>query len=155
MADLLIRPARLEDAAQLANTLRQADRDEVIATVGNDDIEAALRISIAASFVAYAAERTDNGTLIAVGGSTPLSLLGGMACPWLLGTDEVYRRPGSLTRYTLAHIADVRRDYPVLINYVDARNTKSICWLKRIGFTIYPAAPHGAAGLPFHRFEMR
>jgi hypothetical protein len=45
--------------------------------------------------------------------------------------------------------------FPVLENMVDARNTKSIKWLKRLGFTFGPPLPHPHSGLPFYPFEMR
>jgi hypothetical protein len=41
-----------------------------------------------------------------------------------------------------------------LENVVDARNTKSIRWLRRMGFEVLPAAPLGVEGRPFHLFVM-
>jgi len=45
--------------------------------------------------------------------------------------------------------------YSHLENWVDARNTKAINWLRWLGFTVHDPVPFGVAGLPFHRFDMR
>lgn len=39
-----------------------------------------------------------------------------------------------------------------LENCVDARNTKTVEWLRWLGFTIEPPVPLGINGEPFHRF---
>ena len=154
MADIHLRSASVEDAALLARTLRPADRDEVIATVGPDGIERAIVRSILLSTDAKAAEA--DGELVALLGVAPISLLGGIGAPWFLGTPRVDRLPGALTRGARRYLAEIMAaDYPVLRNHVDARNVRSVRWLQRLGFTIHPAEPFGVAGLPFHLFEMR
>jgi len=45
--------------------------------------------------------------------------------------------------------------FSLLYNYVDARNVKSIKWLRWLGFQLDEPAPYGVRGLPFHRFELR
>ena len=41
-----------------------------------------------------------------------------------------------------------------MFNYVDARHTDAIRWLKWLGFTLHPATPYGPFDLPFHKFTM-
>lgn len=151
-ADLTFRPAVAGDAARLAPVLRQADRDEIVASSG-PEIQRAIEISIARSLDCWTVEQ--RGELVAVLGLAPISMLGGIASPWLLGTPLLDRLPGALTRAARGYLAQMLETYPHLVNYVDARNTRSVRWLRRVGFTIHPAAPHGVAGLPFHRFELK
>ena len=152
MADIHIRLARSEDATRLAAEMRPADRAEVIAASG-PDVQHTLERSIQMSTHCWAAERGDE--LLALFGFAPVSLIGGIGSPWLLGTPAVDRLPGALTRLARSYVQSIRETtYPVLMNYVDARNTQSIRWLKRMGFTLHAAEPHGVADLPFHRFTM-
>jgi hypothetical protein len=45
--------------------------------------------------------------------------------------------------------------FPHLVNFVHAKNTTSVRWLRRLGFTLHEAVPYGALGEPFHPFELR
>lgn len=74
----------------------------------------------------------------------------GLGFPWLLSCDAANRYPMSFWRTSKAILAELRKLYPALLQYVDARYTQSISWAKRLGFHVGPAKPHGAAGLPFH-----
>jgi hypothetical protein len=146
------RLATLADAAVLERTLRPTDRAEVIAASGPDVLRT-LEQSIRLSTDCWAAEI--DGELIALLGVAPVSLLSGIGSIWLLGTPRM-TRVRSLTRFARDYLRLIlTTEYPVLMNYVDARNTRSIRWLKRLGFTVHAAEPYGAAGLPFHKFEMR
>ncbi len=146
------RAVRAGDAQALEANLRPLDRDEVLAASGGEvltQIERAIDVS-AQCWTAEAPEG-----LLAIFGFAPLSLLSGEAAPWLLGTPLLSRHARLLTRTARAYCREALRQYPLLVNYVDARNTPSIRWLKRVGFEIHEAEPFGVAGLPFHRFEMK
>lgn len=45
------------------------------------------------------------------------------------------------------------KQYDQLFNFVDARNLRSIAWLKNSGYNVFPSLPHGLNGERFHRFE--
>ena len=75
--------------------------------------------------------------------------------PWMLASDDIKEVRGELMRQTRDYIKAMLNDYPFLLNMIDARQTKSIRWLKWCGFVIEPAEPWGVKGLPFHRFYMR
>jgi RimJ/RimL family protein N-acetyltransferase len=153
VADIHIRLPNSEDAARLAAEMRPADRAEVEAASG-PDVERALDQAIRLSTHCWAAER--DGELLALFGFAPVSLIGGIGSPWFLGTPAVDPLPGALTRMARRYVQSIRETaYPVLVNYVDARNRRSVRWLKRLGFTVFAPEPYGVAGLPFHRFEMR
>jgi hypothetical protein len=140
------------DMEVLLANLRQADYDEVLASAGN--VERTVLESPGHSVWSLAF--LVNGELACVIGLAPLDgLLGRRAAPWMMGTDVLDRHPGALMKVCPRYIAGMLSTYPHLLNFVDARNTRSVRWLKRLGFTLFPAVPYGAAQLPFHLFEMK
>lgn len=133
--------------------MREADIDEVTAATGGRDLGSIVRASVAASVGPRTA--LIDGEVACIFGVAPLGgMLGRTGAPWMLGTHLLDRHPGALMRHCRRYVADMLALYPRLVNFVDARNVRSIRWLKRLGFTFHPAAPYGEAGLPFHRFEM-
>lgn len=153
MSNYRIRHAHFRDATQLAPVLRAADRAEIYATSGREPVEA-LKQSIYASQIAYAAEDQD-GCFALFGCSSP-SAVATVGHPWLLGADRLtttHRR--MFVAETKRFLAAIRTRFDFLVNYVDARNTTSIHWLQRNGFTIFEPEPWGVLGAPFHRFEWR
>lgn len=150
MVKVLIRELQLGDTEALLADLRQADRAELEALVGPGQEAKMLDRSIDASLSCWA--YTVNGELAAIFGVAPVSVLEGQGLPWMLGTSLIERFPGAFIRQCRPYIARMLAVCPSLVNVVDARNVRSIAWLKRMGFTVLPAEPMGAAGLPFHPF---
>ena len=152
-----VRFAAKEDADAIEPHLRVSDRDELIAASG-PDVLGQLREAVEQSRgrlgrMAFVAEHEGEG--IALFGFVPTSALSSAAHPWLVGTPGLSKVPGMLNRLSRSYCSAVLGEYPLLSNYVDARNTASIAWLKRLGFTLDDPQPFGVEGLPFHRFEMR
>ena len=152
-----VRLAQTEDADAITPRLRPADHDELVAASG-PDVLGQLREAVELSRgrlgqMAFVAEH--EGETIALFGFVPLSALSSTAHPWLVGTPGLARVPGMLNRLSRAYCSAVLGEYPLLFNYVDARNRTSIAWLKRLGFAVSAPEPFGVEGLPFHRFEMR
>jgi hypothetical protein len=140
------------DLAHIAANLRISDADELLAVHGPRlDIERCLNHAFDVSDEAHVA-LTGYGEPMAVFGVAPVSLLGGQGCPWMLGTDTLDLYGRAIVTLSRQHVARWSLRYSELFNYVDARNLRSIAWLRRTGFTIGPAAPWGVQGLPFHRF---
>lgn len=152
MAKVLVRSVQPGDAEELAPRLRQADLDEIAAVSGRPP-QQALEASVAMSTSSWAVEIDDE--LACLMGVTPVSILGGIGCPWLLGSDAVARHAGAFIKQTLIYIPLMLEAYPHLFNFVDARNTKAIRWLKRAGFNVMSPMPYGRANMPFHPFEMK
>lgn len=152
-ASATFRPIKVGDVSHVAARLRVADQDELRAALGTDDFERVIAFSVGTSLQGQTMQAPD-GEPIAVMGLTPISLLSGVGSPWMLGTERTYSFPGALVREGRRYIQDMRRLCPYLVNYVDARNVLSIRYLSRLGFAIRDAQPFGAAGLPFHRFEL-
>ncbi len=147
----LVRPGA-RDLCLIAQHLRQADRQELAAVHGWDiDLLGCLQTAVSASEESFVALAGDEP--IAVFGVAPVSLLGGLGCPWMLGTDTLDRHGRAIVTLSREHVARWGDRYACLFNYVDARNLRSIAWLRHTGFVVWPAAPHGLHGEPFHRFE--
>ena len=79
--------------------------------------------------------------------------------PWMLAGQCLDRN--RLTRLEVARLCrGIIEDmllarFDSLANVVDARQVRSIRWLKWCGFTVEAARPLGPHGLPFHLFWMR
>lgn len=69
--------------------------------------------------------------------------------PWAVFTTAIDEHPMPFLRASQRYV-DSLPGY--LENYVDARNTLTIKWLKWLGFNIDPPRPLGIRGELFHRF---
>ncbi len=152
MAKAEIVVATAEHVAELAETMRQADRDEIRAASMQEPL-AALTNGLRASTHAWAGLL--DGEVACIFGVAPISLMGGNGSVWLLGSDLIDQHPKHFLRRCRRQLAVMARGYSLLQNYVDDRNKKSIAWLEWLGFTIEEPVPHGIAGLPFRHFYLR
>jgi hypothetical protein len=154
VAEVTIEPVQPGDAEELIRLLRDADRQEVEASAGIGNVEAAIHHSIASSWRCWSG-RAD-GELGCVFGVAPLSALSGIGAPWLLGTTVMDANPRAVIRRSPRYIRPMLELFPHLMNMVDVRNTRSIQWLRWLGFRIHEQPqPFGPYGMPFLRFEMR
>lgn len=96
-----------------------------------------------------------DGVPIAISGVGLPDLLSSFVCPWMLGTTDLIKHPRFVLTSSRQWTAETLAKYGWLRNCVDARHTRSIRWLKHLGFTIYPAAPLGVEQLPFHMNELK
>lgn len=149
--EVTFRPPRIEDAYELEAGLRAADRAELEATSARP-IREQIEQGIALSWCPGVALGRD-GELLCIFGAVPLDLMGDAAAPWCLGTDDLIRYPQALTKSGERYFTQVQQLYPQLVNYVDARNTFAIRWLRRMGFSLDAPAAFGHKGYPFHRFH--
>jgi len=152
MAKLIVRPVREGDIETIAAGMRAADRDEIHATLGDIDVLAVLRQGAETSALIWTIE---------VGGE-PAGVFGvtqgteQIGVPWMLGTYALERAPKQLTKLGRAYVHLMLQKYETLLNYVDARNLKSVYWLARLGFHVCTETESfGVFGLPFHRFGMK
>jgi hypothetical protein len=152
VAEIVIRLTRPGDAELLAANMRESDAAELRA-VGHEDLLHVVRSSVARSLLCWSAFADDE--LCCVIGASPLNMLTGLGSPWMLGTPELDRHSRVLVRRTPEYIGRMLNAFPHLVNFVHAKNTTSVRWLRRLGFTLHDARPYGALGEPFHFFEMR
>lgn len=151
MVEVVVRPVQPGDIETLVERMRQADVDEVNAC-GYAPLEA-LHQSVNRSTQCWTA--TADGEMACMFGVTPISMICGIGCPWMLGTDLITKNAGAFIRHSRSYIVDMLQAYPHLFNFVDTRNVKAIRWLKRAGFTLHDPVPHGPYGMLFHPFEMK
>jgi len=146
-----LREPTAEDVDYLIANMRQPDIDELLAMTG--DVDKTVRHSVKRSnhkWSVYA-----NGQFVCIFGVGSPSLLSDTGVVWMLGTDLIERYKGAFIKYSRDYITAMLSVYPYLTNFVDARNTRTIRWLKFMGFTFLPAKPIGLKGLPFYQFELR
>lgn len=96
-----------------------------------------------------------DGRCVVLFGVGRWSVLGLRGIPWLLTTEEAPKHAIRLIPLSREFIEDAKKHYTFLENYVDARNTKAIKWMKWLGFKVRPAKPFGPYRLPFHHFYWR
>lgn len=145
-------PANQAHVEAMLPFVRQADRDEVLASAGKP-IESLLGECVRTSVSAWVG--LVDGEPICLFGLASPSLLSDTGIPWMIGTDGIDQYSKAFLRRSLWVVAMWRSDYPVLRNWVDVRNKTAIRWLRWLGFTLNEPEPYGVAGLPFHPFEMR
>lgn len=136
----------------LANNLCVADLNEIMGMSAMGPW-AALKLSVLMSHESYVG-LVDDRPVCAFGLGIG-DQIGGLARPWLLGTDEMKVLPVSFARRNRAMVRHWSTRFPVLQNYVSAENTRSIRWLNWLGFKVFPMEPFGPFGWRFHRFEMK
>lgn len=147
MALFEIRDPLPGDVEEIASNLRQSDRREIWAASRLTPLEG-LRVAAARSPDIWVG--TVDGKPIGMAGAFAGSLLGSVGYPWQLSTPEIDKVAIPYLRSSRIYFEAIRCRYELLCNWVDARNTKSIRWMKYLGFHFDPARPWGVDGLPFH-----
>ena len=131
--------------------MRQQDADEVRAA-GWQSLHEAVHDSVSLS--EWSRVVRCNGVLVAIFGVRASgTLLSPCGIPWMLGTPALMRHRLLLHRMARKYVSDMLHKYGHLFNVVDARNSVSISWLKRLGFQFHD--PVEFRGHQFIPFEMR
>ena len=147
-----IRKARPEDVDLLKDRIRESDRDEIWAA-GRCSVEEAMIRGMELSpecFTGYL-----YGVPVCMFGVSSVSMIEGIGAPWMVGTEEIEHFKGPFLRGSRVALKVMAKRYSHLVNFVDARHSKAVSWLKWLGFTVHEPIPYGPFGLPFHLFEMR
>lgn len=137
----------------ISDHLRAEDFNEVFASTGESPHHAVL-LGWNMSLRRWIIFNKHNVPVAVLGVYGANVLFGDVGIPWLLGTyglDEMKRFFMMMSRVLME---EMTQRFKLLINFVDARYERAVRWLKWCGFTIEAAAPHGALGLPFHKFYM-
>ena len=151
MASIDIRPSAPEDIGTVADRMREADRAEIWATSFSTPRQA-LERGLAGSDRAWTI--TIDGRPEALFGAAPMTALSGRGTAWMLGTPEIARFPRRMVQDARPMVATMLELYPVLVNFVDARNAASLRWLRRLGARLEAPRPFGVLGLPFVPFTI-
>ena len=143
------RLATFDDVADVASRLRKADQEEGWATLGRDP---ALFLSLG-----YDPSRTwvlfnAKGENVALAGVAKTKE-DGVGQVWMVATDLLEKHSIEFLKHTPRFIDMLHEEYPLLFNWVDARNTVHLKWLKWCGFSfIQRHEKWGPLGLPFYTF---
>lgn len=140
-----------EHAIAIAQNLRLDDRRELWAASASQPTRTIMR-SIKAS--TWANVGLVDGVPACVFGVVQVGLFGPAAVPWAMTTPLVDRHRRAFMRHSRQWVDKMTADHALLFNYVDARYSAAIRWLRWLGFDIMSPEPYGPFGLPFHRFEM-
>jgi hypothetical protein len=146
---ITIRQLQIEDLAEISDSARRADVEEMLACTGCS-VYFALSYGLQHSLRSWVIEH--DGIPLAAVGDTLASI--GVGVPWMVTTNHIKINPRGFLRASKAVLSEAMRRHVTLTNYVDARNTDAIRWLAWLGFTIAPAVPYGASKLPFHEFTL-
>ena len=123
-------PTKL-DIESVARNMREADVREIRVGTGRGPLEV-LRESVEASSWCMAA--IYRGVPVAIYGVCPLGDEVGQ--PWMLGTTKMEEFPRRLIVDGRLVVTRMHRDYKLLVNWVHCENTRSILWLRHLGFTV-------------------
>lgn len=147
--DVIIRRTKPSDIDHLSVRLRKTDVDEIWASHHVKPYEA-LREGFINSLVCLTVDYKKEP--VAMFGICPVDLTGNKATIWFLASEKVNKIKNTFVKNSKKVVDFLLGFYPCLENFVDARNIKSIQWLKRCGAKISEASPFGIDKLPFHYF---
>lgn len=148
--EITIREATIEDAKYIGGHLREDDRREVEALGFTP--ECATVFSYSGSDEAYTG-CVDGVPAMIFGIGAPS--LADETSVWALGTPLCDRVPLAMVRIGREAVKRFLEKNPVLTNWCDARYTKTIKWLKLLGFTIGDPEPYGNGGALFCKLTIR
>ena len=151
MTEYSVVPTTVEHVHQLVATMRTADQAEIWASAHYTPLEgllASIRLTDE-TFTGLA-----DGRVLCIYGVGKVTLLSPVGHPWMLSSFLVESHVKAWARGSKAAFAGMiwNSNVMYLRNYVDARYTEAVRWLKWLGFTIHPAEPFGIEQLPFHPF---
>lgn len=119
------------DIEYIAPRLREADKAEIKAASGKEPLEC----------LEDAKSHPNLGIWVSLYDGNPEMIFGvtnglgeGVGHPWMLCTDKMAEDPRGFLRICRPWVQGFSRNYPVLVNYVHAKNSLHIRWLKWCGF---------------------
>jgi len=148
----IVRTSKEKDVDSLAINIREADIQEIWKS-HHIKPRAALLGGFKESELCFTIER--NKTPIAMFGIYPQTLLGNSAMVWLLASPELEKVQRAFIKRSRYFIKGMLQRYSILENWVDAKNTQSIKWLRWCGAKIEEAKPYGVENKPFCYFYFR
>jgi len=144
-----VRQAIRADVAHLAPKVRKADREEVKASDNISIGEALLAPFKYKHAITFSVIGTEEEHVIAMFGSVP-SPEEGYGVAWLLSSDELFNYKKEFIKQCPKWVKELGTPYKAVFNFVDVRNTKTLKWLKYLGFKqMETVENYGHAKRPF------
>jgi len=125
-----LKVATLKEANYLSTRLRQEDIDECKANA-NVSPKEALLIGVQHSHLPFTVYNKEHNPVMIMGVIPQGKNLGMI---WLLSSPEIKNMPLTFLRNCKTVLDCYNQTFPVLYNYIDARNKLHINWLKWLGF---------------------
>ena len=141
----VIKEATIQDALEVARNIRPEDKME-IAGLGHN--LGSLPFSVALSDVAVSFYNKD-GDIAGVGGICP-SGVPRSGIIWMICTPAVQTQPITFVRQAQRWLAKEEKNYDVLWNYTDIRNTFHHKLLKMLGFRALRILQPAPVYLPYY-----
>lgn len=132
--------ATLEDVLYVAHNLRSSDREECNAHTLEEACKT-LQEAFEQSSHAWAIKNIE-GYPVGILGLVPAPSLDRTGIPWLLCTEEADAMPKAFAQYSQHWLDICHALYPNLFNVVPSTSTKTLAWLKHLGFTLGAPMPN-------------
>jgi hypothetical protein len=144
---ITVAPATDLDALTVGLLMRGSDEQELRALGHDPRVAPVEAVHVSDPDLCWALI-DENGLTIAVCGAARLNDDVGVA--WLLTAEGFGNHPRDIMNLSKALLAKMHERYPVLFNWIDERNVRSLQWLKYIGFFPTVTNPdYSGSGLPF------
>ena len=147
--NIIVRRSTRMDVAILADHMKEADKDEIWAS-HHCTPSMGLEKGIEKSIICLTVEK--EMMPICMFGISTENILGNEACIWMLSSDALEGISTRFLKNSRKFIEMFLEYYPILCNWVDVRNKKTIEWLKFCGAKFDDPAPFGVEGLMFQKF---
>ncbi len=141
-----------EHIIALSSSMQQEDRDNAWA-IAHLSPEQAIRHSVGASIEAET--WLADGKVMAIRGVSKGTFLSPYVCVWMLGAIGLRKYPVTFLKGSKEWVERMLEQHDHLVNYVDARNIRSLKWLQHLGFIIHSPVPLGVEKRMFHWVEKR
>ena len=149
--DKLLTPTTVEDIDYISPRLRRADYNECLAATGQQP-RGVLHVSLSLGDISLTL-RAPDGDRVGLCGVVPCPALPEAGVVWMVATDDIYQHQTTFLRNSKRALQNLSKDYLVLFNCVDARNSVHIKWLQWMGFTfINKHENYGAEKRLFYEF---
>ena len=143
--------AEMHHIPAIVRNIREADREELLASSNRTPNEVLIQ-GLMISEMAWTG--MVDGEPVCIFGVAPCETAG-VGRPWMIGTKLLEKYQMVFLRRCKPRVVIMQCLFEVLENWVDARNTRAIQWLKWLGFSFSEPVPAGPFSLPFCRFDMR
>lgn len=149
---VIVRPTRHADVVAIKDHLRKSDIEEIWSSTHLTPEEALIQSRAASSLCQTVLHRHSP---VAIFGTAPVPNRPEAAGVWFLATDDLQVMWLSFLRMSKECVSRMLDEYPLLFNWVDARNAESIEWLQWIGAKIEKPRPFGPDKMPFQFFTIK
>ena len=146
------RPTKIDDVSYVSVNMRKEDAAECFAYSGTSPVESLFECYFLSKPCMTMISR--HGRPMGMWGVNRVCDTSGRV--WMLGCKDMLddsRDKREFLRQSRIELKKLHKHFPVLFNYIDARNTVHLRWLKFMGFTIIRKyEKFGYEGLPFYEF---